>query len=1035
MSYLIPENRFEQTEYIAVSSEAEPSAEKKWTYMVYFATDNNLEECALYDIIRMQQANLDPGIDIYVLADRPANAKQCYESINGTYEWDSQWTDTRVGKITADPGLTVTVDWESWGELDTGSPETLKRFVNWVGEQSAAENYCLIMWDHGSEDATLCTDETPDPDNFTLLKISDVADVVKENGKIPLVMFNNCLLGSEVVATQMAGTTEVIVNSEPPAFAQATFSYKFFFDTITADMTPGEIADVMVRNVQPVPGNGDPTMLSAINVRDARLGDALETFAKTVYLAGSETDMNVLIDAMKKAAQDGCVYDGSVVQQSDLYDLILQVMAHRDYEKTSESFKTALANVKSAFEAVVLSFRSVPSGHGFGIAYFNTVFSAMKFIASGSSEKKSAKVIGKCLDGTYGSNPVWGNLLYDLCLKFLVDEAENFYRPANFTVTWNADLASGKVVPVSDLGCFSGKGATFDGVTLLGDYYFKVAVTAADTSTGTFRVENSAGADVTVSLLAGDGTVVKSGVNVLSFADLAPADYYLRLQSDAECRICLSFDADWATGVDRMDYAKSGLNVKNADGNGSFATATPLSEGYYPGLLTSANDPDIYLIGNLYAEQYKVAVESSTVVQVAEYDRQGVLVQEAEFSGGIFALTMTSQNFLCISGSADLDQNKVDSYSIYITDVLPEAEVRIDNPAGTPDGVSWQATPAAETYLLDLSTDDFTHVLRKDVNGNSLDLLNLPAGTYQWRVKAEDAEEWTVGGEIVSENLSVVPIIIRSEADGDKDLFCAVPNGTWEGYFCARHTGSAGNWTGTGEMVSAAGKNRIRDLFFGSADPSVLALTDSENGDALFMDDIYTDLPEALEGNTARLFRIQEILAGGGDDIVDMTSGRFEYTGDVMNIRGGDGNDTIWADRIGSRLFGDDGNDRLVGSSGGDLIVGGSGNDSMHGGGGEDIFTFCADWGVDTVEQIEGGTVTLWFASGSEENWDGAALTYTDGENRVSVSGVGGDKIALRFGNDGSMEFRQLSSLAAFERSSSKNIFEEPEDKGAIASL
>ena len=1034
MSYPILENRIEQTEYIAVSSEAEPSAEKKWTYMVYFATDNNLEDCALSDIIQMQQANLNPGIDIYVLADRPANANQYCETINGTLEWDSLWTDTRVGKITADPGLAVTVDWESWGELDTGSPETLKRFVDWVGEQSSAENYCLIMWDHGSEDATLCTDETPDPDNFTLLKISEVADIVKEKGNIPLIIFNNCLLGSEVVATQMAGSTEVIVNSEPPSFAQATYSYRIFFDTVTVDMTPKEIADIMVRNVQPVPDEGDPTMLSAVDVRDARLGDALEAFAKAVYAADNETDMSVLIDGMEKAAQDGCVYDGSVVQQSDLYDLILQVMAHRDYENTSEGFKTTLAKVKSAFEDMVLSYRSVPSGHGYGIAYFNTVFSAMKFIASGTSEKRTAKVIGKSIDGCYGSNPVWGNLLYDLCLKFLADEAETFYRPATFTVTWNSDLASGEVVPVSDLGCFSGKGATFDGITLLGDYYFKVAVTAADTSTGAFRVENNTGADVTVSLLAGDGTVVKSGQNVLSFEDLAPSDYYLRLQSDAECRVNLSFAADWATGVDRMDYAKSGLNVKNADGNGSFETATPLSEGYYPGLLTSANDRDIYLIGNLYAEQYNVAVESSTVIQVAEYDRKGTLVQEAEFNGGVFALTMTSENFLCVSGSADLEQNNVDCYSIYITDVLQE-EVRIENPAGTPDGVSWQATSLAETYLLDLSTDNFAHVLQDEINGNSLDFLNLPAGTYQWRVKAESGEEWTVGGEIVSENLSVVPIIIRSESDGDKDLFCAAPNGTWEENFRARHTGSVDTWTGTGEMVSAAGKNRIRDLFFGSADPNVLALTDSENGDALFMDDIYTDLPEGLEGNGSRLFRIREILAGGGDDIVDMTSGRFEFTGDIMTIYGGDGDDTIWADKIGSRLFGDEGNDRLVGSSGSDLIIGGSGNDSMHGGGGEDIFTFCANWGADTIEQIEGGTVTLWFASGSEENWDGATLTYADGENRVSVSGVGEDRIALMFGNDGSMRFRQLSSMDAFEGFSSKNIFEEAEDKGAVASL
>ena len=112
--------------------------------------------------------------------------------------------------------------------------------------------------------------------------------------------------------------------------------------------------------------------------------------------------------------------------------------------------------------------------------------------------------------------------------------------------------------------------------------------------------------------------------------------------------------------------------------------------------------------------------------------------------------------------------------------------------------------------------------------------------------------------------------------------------------YTAKHVGSVGDWTGTGEMVSAAGKGRIQDLFFGSADPGSLYLTDSDNGDALFLDDVYTGLPEEIEENTARLFRLREILAGAGDDIIDMTSQRFEYTGGVLTISGGDGDDVIW---------------------------------------------------------------------------------------------------------------------------------------------
>ena len=167
-----------------------------------------------------------------------------------------------------------------------------------------------------------------------------------------------------------------------------------------------------------------------------------------------------------------------------------------------------------------------------------------------------------------------------------------------------------------------------------------------------------------------------------------------------------------------------------------------------------------------------------------------------------------------------------------------------------------------------------------------------------------------------------------------------------------------------------------------------------------------------------------------------MTSQRFEYTGGALIISGGDGDDVIWVSKgTGNSLFGDAGNDRIVGASGNDLIVGGVGNDSMHGGGGDDIFTFCRNWGTDTVEQLADGTVTLWFISGSMENWDEETLTYSDGNgNSVTVSGVSADEITLKFGSGGSSVFANLYLMGAFAESYSKKIFDDT-DKGLLASL
>ena len=354
-----------------------------------------------------------------------------------------------------------------------------------------------------------------------------------------------------------------------------------------------------------------------------------------------------------------------------------------------------------------------------------------------------------------------------------------------------------------------------------------------------------------------------------------------------------------------------------------------------------------------------------------------------------------------------------------------------DDLVGTPDGVSWEA-PGAELFVVEYSTDGFEHVISVVTTGNAVDTPDLPAGTYQWRVKA-DGGEWAVGTAIESENDPGAKVVQAVE-DGSDDLFFASADGAWDGTYYARHVGSVNDWTGTNELVSANGKDRIRNFFFGSADPNVLCLTDGENGDAIFVDDVYTDLPEGVAENTARLYRIQEIRAGAGDDIVDMTSQQFEYTGEGLTIRGGDGGDTIWANKGDNALFGDAGDDRIVGASGDDVIVGGIGNDRMHGGGGKDVFAFCDNWGADTVQQLTGGSVTLWFASGDMKKWDAETLTYTDGENRIEVKGVAAGQIELKFGDDGSEQFVALAGIGAFDAFTSRKVFEES-GAGFLASM
>ena len=333
---------------------------------------------------------------------------------------------------------------------------------------------------------------------------------------------------------------------------------------------------------------------------------------------------------------------------------------------------------------------------------------------------------------------------------------------------------------------------------------------------------------------------------------------------------------------------------------------------------------------------------------------------------------------------------------------------------------------------IEISANAFADSLVIEAPTAQVDIFNMKQAC-QMRVQYGDAE-WSTP-EALSETVYVNEIVSAPEkfvsvSNGVLDLFFAAPSGVWGAGYGAQHQGQGELWQGTGEIVLLEGKNRISDVFEGSSDANILVLTDDANGDALFADDLYSDLPEASDG-APRVVKIKEIRAGAGDDIVDMTSQRFVNSGGTMTIYGGGGDDTIWAGAGNNTLFGDGGNDRIVGGTGDDVIAGGAGDDTLHGGGGSDIFTFGSAWGNDTVTQLAAGEVTLHFVSGSLENWNSETLTYTQNGNSVKVSGIAADQVTLKFGNDGTPLYSSLALTGAFADSASQKVFE----TGGIAAL
>ncbi|MBR2720830.1 MAG: hypothetical protein IKB74_05780, partial [Lentisphaeria bacterium] len=268
--------------------------------------------------------------------------------------------------------------------------------------------------------------------------------------------------------------------------------------------------------------------------------------------------------------------------------------------------------------------------------------------------------------------------------------------------------------------------------------------------------------------------------------------------------------------------------------------------------------------------------------------------------------------------------------------------------------------------------------------------------------------------------------LVAAESDGAADVFFIRSSGLWGSFFSAVHSDL------DLDPVALTGKNRITDIFVGAEDANILFLTDDSNGDALFGDDIYSDSYKAngspsWASGAMRLKNLDEICAGAGDDVVDLSSNSFEYIGDSgLVIRGGDGNDVIWGADKSSTLFGDAGNDLIAGGSGNDLIVGGSGDDELIGGGGDDRFCFAGDWGSDVVSQSD-GTIELVIDGGDDQYWNAETRIYSDGNNKIEV--FGDCQVTCVY------EFDAAITAAGVSASDSSGSIYDEDGKGFIAVL
>jgi len=108
--------------------------------MVYLDADNNLEYAGTEDFLELASVGSDANTNILVQFDRRSG----YDTSHGDWTTCKRFYVTR-GMLPT-PGFAL----EDLGEMNMGDPNTLSSFVNWATANYPADNYALVLWNHGS---------------------------------------------------------------------------------------------------------------------------------------------------------------------------------------------------------------------------------------------------------------------------------------------------------------------------------------------------------------------------------------------------------------------------------------------------------------------------------------------------------------------------------------------------------------------------------------------------------------------------------------------------------------------------------------------------------------------------------------------------------------------------------------------------------------------------------------------------------------------------------------------------------------------
>lgn len=498
---------------VATNNGQVAASKDDWTLMVYM-TASDLDAYAFADINEMEQAvaGLRQAANIVVFLDQSFEGEvPFYATANGS---QTAWHTAGYSVIQPDNDPNqIASRFEILEEQNSGDPKTLQDFIAWAAKNCPAENYGLVMWDHGGGLTGVNFDNRDNKpvDHIEINELAEVLSSVKQSGvHFEVTAFDACLMGMTELVAALAPMTDTIVASQEIIAGNGYDYTTAFLPLMRRGATPSgqDIARALIDSFtqQYVGQQADEPpadTLSAIETKEVQqLLIALNAFTEAASQINAVEKQK--INALRNATQ---YYTES--EYKDLGSFLDAIVASNTL---NAGLRSKAAEAKRALEGAVLA-KTPDARNSSGLSIY-------------------LPDVGQDPQRTYRedhadfiSQSGWGNFLHGTPII-------SSGTPITVTNTW-ANTGNSSLRPFN-LGVFSGHGHHLPANSLHADglkQYFSFELASTGTLNDAIRVIDGVG--VQLRLLQADGrTELRPAGQTIKLQGLVAGTYTLEVSAN-----------------------------------------------------------------------------------------------------------------------------------------------------------------------------------------------------------------------------------------------------------------------------------------------------------------------------------------------------------------------------------------------------------------------------------------------------------------------------------------------------------------------